>query len=146
PAKFNPGNLFSGDTCDTYTDLNATAPGNNPVCSEFHLSCSGASDCSTFAYRVTTNYDQTDQGTPHFLKAIGADCPPPNGFDENIFTSYIFAPVDPLKGGGSGGGSCFAATYLPGTAQTADVSISTYASNFYPAGHLRNPPFVNDAG
>src|SRR5437667_2890411 len=44
PAKFSPGNLFSGDTCDTYTDLNATAPGNNPVCSEFHLSCSGASD------------------------------------------------------------------------------------------------------
>jgi len=77
------------------------------------------------------------------LKADGVDCPPPHGFDENIFTTYA---VDPLKGGGSGTGSCFAATYAStGGTQAADVSISVYTSGFFPAANVRNPPIVNDA-
>jgi hypothetical protein len=138
-GKFYGGSLFSTDICDSYTDLSATG---NPVCSEFHLSCTAGSDCNTFSYKVTTNYAQLDQGTPHFLKASGVDCLPPDGFDENIFTSYT---VDPLKGGGGGTGSCFAATYSnSGVQQNNDVSISVYTSGFFPAANVQNPPIVND--
>ena len=53
----------------------------------------------------------------------------------------------PPKGGGSGTGSCFVATYSnSGVTQATDVSISVYTSGFFPVGNVRNPPVVNDAG
>ena len=141
-GAFNAGSLFPGDICDSYTDLSPVT--GNPVCSEFQLSCTSGSDCSTSSYKVTTNYTQLDNGTPHFLKADGVACPPPHGFDENIFTSY--APGDTLKSGG-GGNSCFASTYAStGGSQMFNVSISVYTSVFFPAGNVQNPPVVNDGG
>jgi len=136
---FSPGGLFASDNCNAYASLSETG---NPVCPEFHLSCSVAADCSTFAYKVTTDYSQPtvnsfDPGTPVFLKADGAICPPPGGFDENIF---LFYTTDTAKGGGGSGLSCFAPAYGSGSPQTTPVSLPGYASKLYPP----NPPAVTN--
>ena len=141
---FSPGSLFASDNCDPYNSLSeAVIEGpSNPVCPEFHLSCSGNADCSTFAYEVTTHYTLLSgfdplPGPPVFLKADGAICPPPGGFDANIFLSYT---IDPTKIGGGGGISCFAPGYGPGSPQTVNVSLSGYAVKLYPP----KPPAVTD--
>ncbi len=110
PNTFNPGALFSGFSCAPYGDFSETT---NPECTEFQLSCSGASDCEQFLYTATTHYSFPAGfpgiGGPAFLKASGANCPP-SAFDKNIFSFYT---QDTTHQGGGGGLSCFVAAYNP---------------------------------
>jgi len=136
-GSFNPGQLFSADGCDSYSDFSAPSGatnGPNPVCVEFRLQCTGA-DCKSFSSQVSTFFvpvPDPPPGIPVFLKADNATCPP-SGFDQNIFFSYTFFGQI-RKSGGGGGGSCFVAGNAPGTPRgggTQNVSLSSYISNFF---------------
>jgi hypothetical protein len=139
-GSFSPGSLFVGDQCNPYDDFSGP---NSPVCAPFLLTCSSASDCSTYTHQVITTYGgELDQGFPHFLKASGATSPTSN-FDTNIFLSYDFVgdPV-PTKRGGGGGGSFIVPTFAStGGQQNSAVSIKGYASQFFTP--IQNLPAVN---
>jgi hypothetical protein len=108
---FNPGSLFPTFSCAPYGDLSEAG---NPECTEFQLTCSGASDCESFLYTATTHYSFPPGfpgiGGPGFLKASGQNCPS-TAFDKNIFLSYS---QDTTHQGGGGGLSCFVAAFTPG--------------------------------
>jgi len=118
---FNPGTLFSTFSCAPYGDFSEAG---NPVCTEFQLTCSGASDCESFLYMATTHYSFPAGfpgiGGPGFLKASGQNCPSSN-FDKNIFLSYS---SDTTHSGGGSGLSCFVAAFTPG------APVVTSASSF----------------
>jgi hypothetical protein len=139
-GSFSPGPLFTGDQCNPYDDFSGPE---NPVCAPFLLTCSGATDCSTYTHKVTAQYiGPFDQGFPHFLKASGATSPTSN-FDTNIFLSLDFVgdPV-PKKSGGGGGSSYYAPTFgNTGGEQDVPVSIKGYASLFF--NPIKNLPTVN---
>jgi hypothetical protein len=108
---FNPGTTFSTFSCSPYADFSEAG---NPECTEFQLTCAGASDCEGFLYTVTTHYSFpagfSGIGGPGFLKASGQQCPS-SLFDKNIFTFYS---SDTTHTGGGGGISCFVAAFTPG--------------------------------
>jgi len=108
---FNPGSLFSTFSCSPYADFSEAG---NPECTEFQLTCSGASDCESFLYSATTHYSFPPNfpgiGGPGFLKASGQNCPS-TAFDKNIF---VFYSQDTTHRGGGGGLSCFVAAFTPG--------------------------------
>jgi hypothetical protein len=108
---FNPGTLFPTFSCSPYGDFSAAG---NPECTEFQLTCSGASDCDSFLYTATTHYSFPPGfpglGGPGFLKASGQSCPS-TSFDKNIF---VFYSQDTTHQGGGGGLSCFVAAYTTG--------------------------------
>src|SRR5271166_412366 len=105
---FNPGTSFSTFSCAPYGDFSEAG---NPECTEFQMTCTGASDCEQFLYTATTHYSFPPGfpglGGPGFLKASGQTCPT-SLFDKNIFLSYA---QDTTHKGGSGGLSCFVAAY-----------------------------------
>jgi len=107
---FNPGALFSTFSCSPYGDFSEAG---NPECTEFQLTCAGASDCEQFLYTATTHYSFPPGfpgiGGPGFLKASGQSCPS-SAFDKNIFSFYT---QDTTHKGGGGGLSCFVATFTP---------------------------------
>jgi hypothetical protein len=120
PANtFNPGSLFSTFSCSPYGDFSEAG---NPECTEFQLTCSGASDCETFLYTATTHYSFPPNfpglGGPGFLKASGQSCPSTN-FDKNIFEFYS---QDTTHKGGGGGLSCFVAAYTTGAPPVTTAS------------------------
>jgi len=116
---FNPGTVFSTFSCAPYGDFSEAG---NPECTEFQLSCSGASDCEQFLYTATTRYSFPPGfpglGGPGFLKASGQTCPT-NLFDKNIFEFYS---QDTTHKGGGGGLSCFVAAFTPGAPPVATAS------------------------
>jgi hypothetical protein len=124
---FAPGTLFSTFSCTPYGDFSEAG---NPECTEFQVTCSGASDCETFLYTTTSHYifppGFTGLGGPGLLKATGQPCPPPptNLWDKNIFLSYS---QDPTHHGGGGGLSCFVAAFTPGDQEvTSAVSFEGF--------------------
>jgi hypothetical protein len=116
---FNPGSLFSTFSCAPYGDLSEAG---NPECTEFQLTCSGASDCDSFLYTATTHYSFPPGfpgiGGPGFLKASGQSCPS-TSFDKNIF---VFYTQDTTHRGGGGGLSCFVAAFTPGAPPVTTAS------------------------
>jgi hypothetical protein len=108
---FSPGTKFSSFSCAPYGDYSEAG---NPECTEFQLTCAGASDCEQFLYTATTHYSFPvgfpGLGGPGFLKASGQSCPS-TAFDKNIFEFYS---QDTTHRGGSGGLSCFVAAFTPG--------------------------------
>jgi len=116
---FNPGALFSTFSCTPYGDFSETG---NPECTEFQMTCAGASDCDSFLYTTTTHYSFpqgfTGLGGPGLLKASGQSCPS-SSFDKNIF---VFYSQDPTHKGGGGGLSCFVAAFTPGAPPVTTAS------------------------
>ena len=127
---FNPGTLFSTFSCAPYGDFSEVG---NPECTEFQLTCAGASDCEQFLYTATTHYSFPQGfpgiGGPGFLKASGQSCPT-SLFDKNIFRFYT---QDTTHSGGGGGLSCFVAAFTPGdqivTSFTSFVGFQTPVSD-----------------
>jgi hypothetical protein len=107
---FNPGTMFSTFSCSPYGDFSEAG---NLECTEFQLTCAGASDCEQFLYTATTHYSFPTGfpgiGGPGFLKASGQSCPS-SLFDKNIFRFYT---QDTTHQGGGGGLSCFVAAFTP---------------------------------
>ncbi len=107
---FNPGTIFSTFSCAPYGDFSEAG---NPECTEFQLTCTGASDCEQFLYTATTHYSFPQGfpgiGGPGFLKASAQSCPS-SLFDKNIFSFYT---QDTTHQGGGGGLSCFVAAFTP---------------------------------
>ena len=130
---------FAGDACVPYADF--SAPG-NPVCVELQLHCTGV-DCSNLLYTAQTDYaidgDSLPNGVggPAFLGRHTVDCPT-TGFNFDIFLSYTAPPIDPLKGGGSGTGSCFVAAFDP-TAQvvTTGNSVTSFVGFASPVSNTQ---------
>jgi hypothetical protein len=107
---FNPGTMFPTFSCSPYGDFSEAG---NLECTEFQLTCAGASDCEQFLYTATTHYSFPTGfpgiGGPGFLKASGQSCPS-SLFDKNIFRFYT---QDTTHQGGGGGLSCFVAAFTP---------------------------------
>ena len=138
PANtFNPGSLFSTFSCSPYGDFSEAG---NPECTEFQLTCSGASDCETFLYTATTHYSFPPNfpglGGPGFLKASGQSCPSTN-FDKNIFEFYS---QDTTHKGGGGGLSCFVAAYTPGAPPV--VTASSFEGFEWPVSDTQLNPII----
>jgi len=134
---FNPGALFSTFSCSPYGDLSETG---NPECTEFQLTCSGASDCDSFLYTATTHYSFPPGfpgiGGPGFLKASGQNCPS-SSFDKNIF---IFYTQDTTHKGGGGGLSCFVAAFTPGAPPVQ--SASSFEGFEWPVSDTQLNPII----
>jgi hypothetical protein len=138
PANtFNPGSLFSTFSCSPYGDFSEAG---NPECTEFQLTCSGASDCETFLYTATTHYSFPPNfpglGGPGFLKASGQSCPSTN-FDKNIFEFYS---QDTTHKGGGGGLSCFVAAYTTGAPPV--VTASSFEGFEWPVSDTQLNPII----
>jgi hypothetical protein len=138
PANtFNPGSLFSTFSCSPYGDFSEAG---NPECTEFQLTCSGASDCETFLYAATTHYSFPPNfpglGGPGFLKASGQSCPSTN-FDKNIFEFYS---QDTTHKGGGGGLSCFVAAYTTGAPPV--VTASSFEGFEWPVSDTQLNPII----
>jgi hypothetical protein len=138
PANtFNPGSLFSTFSCSPYGDFSEAG---NPECTEFQLTCSGASDCETFLYTATTRYSFPPNfpglGGPGFLKASGQSCPSTN-FDKNIFEFYS---QDTTHKGGGGGLSCFVAAYTTGAPPV--VTASSFEGFEWPVSDTQLNPII----
>jgi hypothetical protein len=130
---FDPGTNFSGQKCFAYSDFSAVK---NPVCAELQVQCTVSGACDNIIYSAEADYDidasslPNPVGGPAFLGHHGVQCPD-NSFDLNIFQSYTATTPDPLKGGGSGTGSCYVATFdptntnpvAPGTTVTQHVFV-----------------------
>jgi len=115
---FSPGTTFPTLKCIPYADFSAAT---NPVCVELQLHPSGPSG-GNYLYTATNDFNidknslPNGVGGPSFLGHHGFDCPPDSGFNINIFFTYTAPDVtfgDPLKGGGSGTGSCWVAAFDP---------------------------------
>jgi len=134
---FNPGSLFSTFSCSPYGDFSEAG---NPECTEFQLTCSGASDCETFLYTATTHYSFPPNfpglGGPGFLKASGQSCPSTN-FDKNIFEFYS---QDTTHKGGGGGLSCFVAAYTTGAPPV--VTASSFEGFEWPVSDTQLNPII----
>jgi hypothetical protein len=138
PANtFNPGSLFSTFSCSPYGDFSEAG---NPECTEFQLTCSGASDCETFLYTATTHYSFPPNfpglGGPGFLKASGQSCPSTT-FDKNIFEFYS---QDTTHKGGGGGLSCFVAAYTTGAPPV--VTASSFEGFEWPVSDTQLNPII----
>ena len=112
---FNPG-TFSGMKCIPYADFSAP---NNPVCVELQVI---PNNNDSYIYTVQNDFHidanslSGGVGGPALLGHHAVPCPD-SGFDLNFFLSYTAPPVgDPLKGSGSGGGSCWVAAFDPSVA------------------------------
>jgi hypothetical protein len=134
---FNPGTVFPTFACAPYGDFSEAG---NPECTEFQLSCAGATDCEQFLYTATTHYSFPPGfpglGGPGFLKASGQTCPS-SLFDKNIFEFYS---QDTTHKGGSGGLSCFVAAFTPGAppVQTA----SSFEGFEWPVSDTKLNPII----
>ena len=125
---FSPGTTFPSLKCIPYADFSAL---NNPVCVELKLT---PSDAGNYLYTATNDFNIDINSLPNgvggpFLGHHLATCPD-NGFDINIFFSYTAPSVtngDPLKGGGSGTGSCWVAAFDP---NAGAISTGTTFSSF----------------
>jgi hypothetical protein len=111
---------FPNLRCVPYKDFSGPE---DTVCVEIERDCTG-SDCGTFLYTAQLDFNIDGNsfpngiGGPTFLGQHGVPCPT-SGFDLNIFFSYTGAVVDPVKGSGQGGGSCFVAAFDPTAAAIA---------------------------
>jgi hypothetical protein len=112
---FSPGTTFPSLKCIPYADFSAP---NNPVCVELQLS---PNDGGNYLYTATNDFNidinslPNGVGGPSFLGHHSVPCPD-SGFNINIFFSYTAPSVtngDPLKGGGSGTGSCWVTAFDP---------------------------------
>jgi len=126
---FSPGTNFSTLKCIPYADFSAP---NNPVCVELHLS---PNDGGNYLYTATNDFNidvnslPSGIGGPSFLGHHLNNCPD-SGFDINIFFTYTAPDVtngDPLKGGGSGTGSCWVTAFDP---NAGAISTGTTFSSF----------------
>jgi len=124
----NFGNL----ACVPYADFSANG---NPVCVELQLTPSGG-DGGNYFYTATNNFNidgfslPNGIGGPAFLGHHAVPCPD-SGFDINILLSYTAPTVtsgDPLKGGGSGTGSCWVVAFDPNVqAVAAGSTVFTFS-------------------
>ena len=130
---FSAGSHFLPTTygCIPYADFSAP---NNPVCVELHLTPGGPSN-GNYLYTATNDFNIDKNslaggiGGPSFLGHHGVPCPD-SGFDINIFFTYTAPSAtfgDPLKGGGSGTGSCWVAAFDP---NAAAIPTGTTFSSF----------------
>ena len=129
--NFAPGANFSNLKCIPYADFSAP---NNPVCVELQLSPHGTS-AGNYLYTATNDFNidanslPNGVGGPSFLGHHQVNCPD-SGFDINIFFSYTAPSAtfgDPLKGGGSGTGSCWVTAFDPNAgAITAGTTFSSF--------------------
>src|SRR6266550_499287 len=128
---FGPGATFPSLKCIPYADFSAL---NNPVCVELKLT---PSDAGNYLYTATNDFNidahslSGGVGGPSFLGHHSVGCPD-NGFNINIFFSYTAPSAtngDPLKGGGSGTGSCWVAAFDPnaGAIHFGDPTFSFFA-------------------
>jgi len=122
-GSFSASN-FPNLRCIAYKDFSSVG---NPVCVEIERDCSG-SGCAGLLYTAQLDFNIDGNslpngiGGPSFLGQHGVACPT-SGFDLNILVTYIGAVVDPLKGGGSGGGSCWVAAFDPDATPIATNAI-----------------------
>ena len=121
PLRFSAGsNPNLGGTkfaCIPYADFSADG---NPMCVELQIT---PNNSDSYLYTVQNDFDidgfslPGGIGGPAFLGKHAVPCPRnPGDFDQNLFLSYSAASVtfgDPLKGGGSGGGSCWVVAFDP---------------------------------
>ena len=130
---FSAGSHFLPTTygCIPYADFSAP---NNPVCVELHLMPGGPSN-GNYLYTATNDFNIDKNslaggiGGPSFLGHHGVYCPD-SGFDIDIFFTYTAPSAtfgDPLKGGGSGTGSCWVAAFDP---NAAAIPTGTTFSSF----------------
>ncbi len=123
PLRFSAGSNFAPTTyaCIPYADFSAP---NNPVCVELHLTPGGTEDGGGYLYTATNDFNIDANslpggvGGPSFLGHHAVSCPD-SGFDINIFFSYTAPSTtfgDPIKGSGSGTGSCWVAAFDPNAA------------------------------
>jgi hypothetical protein len=116
PFQFSATN-FPNLACIPYADFSADG---NPVCVELQLTPGGPSNGSYFYTAINDfNIDghslPSGIGGPALLGHHGVPCPD-SGFDINTLLSYTAPSVtfgDPLKGGGSGTGSCWVVAFDP---------------------------------
>ena len=115
---FVPGTNFSTLNCIPYADFSAAG---NPVCVELQVTPNN-NDSYIYTVQNDFNIDKNSHpvgvGGPALIGRHGVNCPPgtETPFDTNIFLSYTAPSAtigDPLKGSGSGGGSCWVATFDP---------------------------------
>ena len=133
--RFSASN-FSTTACVPYADFSTRVTTNtqNPVCVEIQLHCTSG-DCTNLLYTAQNDYNidgnslPSGVGGPALLGRHTVNCPT-TGFDFNIFLEYT-APsattTDPLKGGGSGTGSCYVAAFDP---NAGAISTGTTFSSF----------------
>jgi len=117
---FDPGTNFSNLKCIPYADFSAAG---NPVCVELQVTpVVNPSDSYIYTvqndFNIDANSHPSGVGGPALIGVHGANCPPgiESPFNLNFFLSYTAPAVtngDPLKGSGSGGGSCWVAAFDP---------------------------------
>ena len=131
PFQFSATN-FTNLACIPYADFSADK---NPVCVELQLTPGGPSNGSYFYTAINDfNIDghslPSGIGGPALLGHHGVPCPD-SGFDINILLSYTAPTVtfgDPLKGGGSGTGSCWVVAFDPNVqAVAAGSTVFTFS-------------------
>lgn len=150
PQAYVPGQFGATDfptlNCVPYADFN----NGSPFCVEIERDCNGA-DCATFLYTAQLDFNIDGSQLPngiggaHFLGQHDVACPT-NGFNLDILISYTGSAVtgtDPMKGGGSGGKSCFTAAFDPNAAPVAQgVTVSNFFGFEFPVSDTRvNPVF-----
>jgi len=120
PASlFVPGTNFSTLKCIPYADFSAAT---NAVCVELQVTPGGNSDSYIYTvqndFTIDGNSHPSGVGGPALIGVHGQNCPPDSEdpFVLNFFLSYFgSAPGTdpPIKGSGSGGGSCWVAAFDP---------------------------------
>jgi hypothetical protein len=129
---FSPGTTFPTLKCIPYADFSAL---NNPVCVELQLN---PSDAGNYLYTATNDFNidahslPNGVGGPSFLGHHTVNCPD-SGFNINIFFSYTAPDVtngDPLKGGGSGTGSCWVTAFDPNAGAISTGTTFSFFEGF----------------
>ena len=140
-ASFSAAN-FSTLECVPYKDFNS----GSPVCVEIERDCFGTDGCN-FLYTAQLDFkidptgipaNSAGIGGPRFLGLPGFACPT-SGFNQDILVTYIGAAVDPLKGSGSGGGSCWVAAFDP-TAAPVAAGVTVGFDGFFGLSTTTNTP------
>ena len=141
PLRFGAGSNFAPTkyACVPYADFSADK---NPVCVELQVTPGGT--LTPYLYNVTNDFSIDANslpggiGGPAFLGHHVVPCPD-SGFDQNLFLQYIAAPIgDPLKGGGSGGGSCWVVAFDPSATAVTTGTVNSFTGF---SGLLAPPSF-----
>jgi len=136
---------FPNLVCAPYLDYRS----DGPQCVELQLDCIGTDSCN-FLYTAQLDYGidgNTDAapnlvGAPAFLVQHDVPCLTA-GFTDNIFLSYTGSTPGtdpPLRGGGTGGHSCYVSAFDP-TAPgiPAGTTVSTFPGFEFPSNTKVNP-------